>query len=244
MLQTLALVQKHADDPQRVTALARRQERELRRWLYGSGFGSATTLGDALAEAVADVEEAHGVRIELASSGDAPLDEPLSQLVLAAREALTNAAKHSGATRSPSTPRSAPTQCPSSSATAAPGSTALAVAPDRRGIADSVEARMQRAGGTRDHHLDARRRNRGRADDPEGGQLMRIVLVDDHELFRAGVRGELGERFEIVGEAGSVDEAVPLIRELDPDVVLLDVHLPDGGGEAVIAAVAPGASRR
>ena len=68
---------------------------------------------------------------------------------------------------------------------------------------------------------------------------MRIVLVDDHELFRAGVRGELGARFDVVGEAGSVGEAVPLIRELDPDVVLLDVHLPDGGGEAVIAAVAP-----
>ena len=68
---------------------------------------------------------------------------------------------------------------------------------------------------------------------------MRIVLVDDHELFRAGVRGELGARFDIVGEAGSVAEAVPLIRDADPDVVLLDVHLPDGGGEAVIAAVAP-----
>jgi DNA-binding NarL/FixJ family response regulator len=68
---------------------------------------------------------------------------------------------------------------------------------------------------------------------------MRIVLVDDHELFRAGVRGELGARFDVVGEAGSVVEAVPLIRELDPDVVLLDVHLPDGGGEAVIAGVAP-----
>jgi DNA-binding NarL/FixJ family response regulator len=67
----------------------------------------------------------------------------------------------------------------------------------------------------------------------------RIVLVDDHELFRAGVRGELPETVEIVGEAGSVAEAVPLICELDPDVVLLDVHLPDGGGEAVIAGVAP-----
>ena len=66
----------------------------------------------------------------------------------------------------------------------------------------------------------------------------RIVLVDDHELFRAGVRGELPETVEIVGEAGSVAEAVPLICELDPDVVLLDVHLPDGGGEAVIAGVA------
>jgi DNA-binding NarL/FixJ family response regulator len=66
----------------------------------------------------------------------------------------------------------------------------------------------------------------------------RVVLVDDHELFRAGVRGELGEKVEIVGEAGSVAEAVPLIKDADPDVVLLDVHLPDGGGEAVIAGVA------
>jgi DNA-binding NarL/FixJ family response regulator len=65
----------------------------------------------------------------------------------------------------------------------------------------------------------------------------RVVLVDDHELFRAGVRGELGDAVEIVGEAESVAEAVPMIRELDPDVVLLDVHLPDGGGEAVIAGV-------
>jgi len=69
--------------------------------------------------------------------------------------------------------------------------------------------------------------------------MRRVVLVDDHALFRAGVRGELSGLVEIVGEAGSVPEAVPLIRELDPDVVLLDVHLPDGGGEAVIAAIAP-----
>jgi DNA-binding NarL/FixJ family response regulator len=67
----------------------------------------------------------------------------------------------------------------------------------------------------------------------------RVVLVDDHELFRAGVRGELGDAVEIVGEADTVAAAVPLIRESDPDVVLLDVHLPDGGGEAVIAGVAP-----
>ena len=62
----------------------------------------------------------------------------------------------------------------------------------------------------------------------------RVFLVDDHELFRAGVRNELGDAAEIVGEAGSVADAVPLIRDLDPEVVLLDV-----GGEAVIAAVTP-----
>jgi DNA-binding NarL/FixJ family response regulator len=66
----------------------------------------------------------------------------------------------------------------------------------------------------------------------------RVVLVDDHELFLSGVRAELGERVEIVGEAGTVADAVPVIREQDPDVVLLDVHLPDGSGDAIINAVA------
>jgi DNA-binding NarL/FixJ family response regulator len=66
----------------------------------------------------------------------------------------------------------------------------------------------------------------------------RVILVDDHELFRTGVRAELASAVEVVGEAGTVADAVPLIREHDPDVVLLDVHLPDGGGEGVIAGVA------
>jgi len=67
----------------------------------------------------------------------------------------------------------------------------------------------------------------------------RVVLVDDHDLFLAGVRAELGDAVEVVGQAGSVADAVPLIGELDPDVVLLDVHLPDGSGDAIINAVAP-----
>src|SRR6202008_1583339 len=67
----------------------------------------------------------------------------------------------------------------------------------------------------------------------------RVVLVDDHALFLAGVRSELGDSIEVVGEAGTVADAVPLIKQLDPDVVLLDVHLPDGSGDAIINAVAP-----
>jgi DNA-binding NarL/FixJ family response regulator len=67
----------------------------------------------------------------------------------------------------------------------------------------------------------------------------RLVLVEDHRIFRAGVRSELDPSIEVVGEAGSVADAIPLIRDLDPDVVLLDVHLPDGSGAAVIGAVAP-----
>ena len=69
--------------------------------------------------------------------------------------------------------------------------------------------------------------------------LRRVVLVDDHDLFRAGVRAQLGSGVEIVGEADSVADAVQLIKELDPDVVLLDVHLGDGSGDAVIVQVAP-----
>jgi DNA-binding NarL/FixJ family response regulator len=67
----------------------------------------------------------------------------------------------------------------------------------------------------------------------------RVVIVDDHGIFRAGVRSELGDSIEVVGETGTVGEAIPLVIETDPDVVLLDVHLPDGGGQAVIAGVSP-----
>jgi DNA-binding NarL/FixJ family response regulator len=67
---------------------------------------------------------------------------------------------------------------------------------------------------------------------------IRVFLVDDHRLFLSGVRSELDERFAIVGDAGDVAAAVTGIRGTEPDVVLLDVHMPNGGGRAVIAAVA------
>jgi DNA-binding NarL/FixJ family response regulator len=67
--------------------------------------------------------------------------------------------------------------------------------------------------------------------------MPRVVLVDDHGIFRSGVRSELGRRVEVVGEAEDVQPAIKLIAELKPDVVLLDVHLPGGGGQAVIEAV-------
>ncbi len=66
----------------------------------------------------------------------------------------------------------------------------------------------------------------------------RVVIVDDHRLFRSGVRAELGDEVEVVGDAGSVTEAVAVIREQEPDVVLLDVHMPDGGGVEVISRIA------
>lgn len=67
--------------------------------------------------------------------------------------------------------------------------------------------------------------------------MVRIFLVDDHQLFLSGVRSELGADFEVVGEASDVDDAVAGIRTTKPDVVLLDVHMPAGGGRAVIEGV-------
>jgi len=69
--------------------------------------------------------------------------------------------------------------------------------------------------------------------------MTRVVLVDDHAMFRAGVRAELGDRVELVGEAGTTAEAIATIRATQPDVVLLDVHMPDGGGLAVLEAIGP-----
>jgi DNA-binding NarL/FixJ family response regulator len=65
----------------------------------------------------------------------------------------------------------------------------------------------------------------------------RVVIVDDHGLFRSGVRSELGDRVEVVGEADDVQPAIAVIGEHLPDVVLLDVHLPGGGGQLVVSAL-------
>jgi DNA-binding NarL/FixJ family response regulator len=71
----------------------------------------------------------------------------------------------------------------------------------------------------------------------------RVLIVDDHELFRAGVRAELEQHLEIAGDAGSVDEAVEAIRVEQPDVVLLDVHMPEGGGVEVLRRAAAAGTR-
>jgi DNA-binding NarL/FixJ family response regulator len=71
------------------------------------------------------------------------------------------------------------------------------------------------------------------------GRKPKVFIVDDHGLFRSGVRSELGGAVEVVGEADDVQPAITLIAESVPDVVLLDVHLPGGGGQAVVTAIKP-----
>ncbi|MFZ1412873.1 MAG: ATP-binding protein, partial [Micropruina sp.] len=98
VLQTLALIQRQAGDPRAVAGLARRQERELRAWLYGETAAEAT-LKVALTGVAADVEDVHDVPVELVLVGDTELTTELTALVAAAREAMVNAAKHSEAAK-------------------------------------------------------------------------------------------------------------------------------------------------
>lgn len=147
VLQTLALIQLHADDPRKTAAYARRQERELRSWLYGDRDLAEESLATLLAGAAADVEELHGVRVELASSGDAPAGEPVRALVLAAREAMTNAAKHSGVAEIDVYAEATEERVAVFVRDRGAGFDPSAVSAKGRGIAESIVRRLERAGG-------------------------------------------------------------------------------------------------
>ena len=150
VLQTLALIQKHATEPRRVASLARRQERELRGWLYGDqplGDDSASLLA-ALEAAAGDVEELHGVRVELASAGDCPVDPPVNALVLAAREAMTNAAKFAGVEEIDVYAEVTEDSVSVFVRDRGAGFDRTSVADSRRGLVESIEGRMERVGGS------------------------------------------------------------------------------------------------
>jgi phage shock protein PspC (stress-responsive transcriptional regulator) len=148
VLQTLTLMQKRADEPREVATLARRQERELRSWLWGRSHPEGGSLAGALEAAASEVEEAHGVPIEVVAVGDRPLDERSQALVAAAREALTNAAKFA--------PDAGPVSLYAEVANGradvfihdrGPGFDLESVPADRRGIRESIIGRMERNGG-------------------------------------------------------------------------------------------------
>jgi signal transduction histidine kinase len=149
VLQTLALVQREAGDPRRVAALARRQERELRSWLYpdprtAEGGGLAAAMDTAAAE----VEELHGVPVELVRTGDVPVDDQVEALVLAAREAMTNAARHSGAEEVSTFVDVGEDEIAIFVRDRGNGFDPEAVPAAAHGIAESIRGRMARAGGT------------------------------------------------------------------------------------------------
>ena len=147
VLQTLALIQRHSSDARQVATLARQQERELRGWLYGRAPTDDSTLVAAVERAAAEVEQLHDARIDVVSAGDAPLDERGEALVLAAREAMTNAAKFAGAETISVYVEAGDAGASVFVRDRGSGFDPAAVPPDRHGIRDSIEARIERHGG-------------------------------------------------------------------------------------------------
>jgi signal transduction histidine kinase len=150
VLQTLALIQR-TDQPREMIALARNQERELRAWLSGrppSVAGEHDTVATAIEKAAASVELQFKVPVEVVTVGDAALDERLQAIVDATREATVNAAKHSGAGQISIYLEVEPESVTAFIRDQGSGFEPDSVAPDRRGIADSIRGRMQRSGGS------------------------------------------------------------------------------------------------
>jgi signal transduction histidine kinase/phage shock protein PspC (stress-responsive transcriptional regulator) len=147
VLQTLALIQR-SDSPREMAALARGQERELRSWLYGRGPGATDTLGGAVTATAERIEALHHVPVEVVLVGDAPLDERAQALVHAIGEAITNAAKHSGAPKVSVYVEVEP-ECLTAYVTdEGKGFDVDRLPPGRHGITASIQGRMGRHGGT------------------------------------------------------------------------------------------------
>ena len=146
VLQTLTLIRRHADDPDRVQRLARAEERHLRQWLYEPAGDPQQTLSAALADIAARVEADFPVTVEVVCVGDAELGDREQALVAAAREAVLNAAKHAGGDIS--VYAEAGDEVRVYVRDRGRGFDLDAVPDDRRGISESMRGRMERAGGT------------------------------------------------------------------------------------------------
>jgi signal transduction histidine kinase len=148
VLQTLALVQRRADQPREVVALARAQERELRAWLYGrAGEREADSFAAAVEAIAAEIEAMHGIDVDVVTVGDCPVAGDVLALLAATRESIVNAAKHSGADAVSVYVEVEPAKVGVSVRDRGKGFDPATVPDDRRGIADSIRARLQRHGG-------------------------------------------------------------------------------------------------
>jgi signal transduction histidine kinase len=147
VLQTLALIQRRSEDPSEVAQLARRQERELRAWLNADATVEADTLHGALLRAATEIEEGHGVEVEVVCVGDRPLDDDTAALAAAAREAILNAAKFAGASRIDVYAEASAERAEVFVRDRGAGFDPAAVPADRRGVRESIVGRMERHGG-------------------------------------------------------------------------------------------------
>jgi signal transduction histidine kinase/phage shock protein PspC (stress-responsive transcriptional regulator) len=147
VLQSLVLIQR-SDDPRRMASLARRQERELRAWLYGAAEpGDPTSLHAAIDALTVEIEADHDIRVEAVVVGDQPLDAAARTLVGALREALVNAARHADVDRVDVFVEADVAELTGFVRDTGRGFDPAVVPDDRRGISDSILGRLQRAGG-------------------------------------------------------------------------------------------------
>ena len=206
VLQTLALIQRHANEPRRVASLARRQERELRGWLYADqpiGDDERLARGGALGGGGRRRGAPRRAR-RARERGRLPGRRAVGAVVLAAREAMTNAAKFAGVEEIDVYAEVTDEEVSVFVRDRGAGFDRAAVPADRRGLVESIEGRLERAGGRATDRVEPRRGHRGRAARGEERVVKRrVVLVDDHDLFLAGVRAELGDAVDVVGQAGT-----------------------------------------
>lgn len=147
VLHTLTLIQRNVDDPRTVTRLARAQERDLRTWLYRPAADPGSTLTAALEGLAADIEDDHGVAVDVVTVGDCDLDEAVGAMLRATREALVNAAKYAGASPISVFAEVEPEQVTVFVRDRGPGFDLTTVTEDRLGVRQSVIGRMERNGG-------------------------------------------------------------------------------------------------
>lgn len=150
VLQTLALIQKRADDPREVRSMARRQERELRDWLFTSPAAASTsdTVAGLLKQELAAVEDAHRVRVEVVAVGDAPLDDAGRALVAAGKEAVVNAARHAQVDSIDVFLEAEAQAIELFVRDRGVGFDPDTIEADRHGVNESIKGRIERAGGT------------------------------------------------------------------------------------------------
>ena len=293
VLQTLALIQRQSQNPQEVARLARSQERELRQWLFSEPEKPQQSLAAALRTIAGEVEDQYGVRVTPVTVGDVPLDRDTESALprkvstafsARAREALVNAAKHSGADVIDLYAETEPKRVGVFVRDRGVGFDVDDVPADRQGLTRSIRARVERRGGdvevvstpgkgTEVRIHVPRKAETEAVDDGDDGDDEQVETASTSRWFgeRDGRRrrvdrehrrkalpglprrrsrgvpvggaGGTGERIRHrggVGEAGAVAEAVAGIDATHPNVVLLDVHMPDGGGVSVLNRINPG----
>jgi signal transduction histidine kinase len=148
VLQSLALIQKHSSDPNEVGRIARAQERDLRRWLYPTSTQSPSSLRVSLENMAADVEDTFGVRVEVVCVGDVPASDRMTALMHATREALSNAARHSGVDTVSVYAEMSERSVTVHVRDRGRGFNVADIPGDRMGVRESILGRLERHGGT------------------------------------------------------------------------------------------------